>query len=147
MGWNQMTSDSTGLKVSLSIGNASLNAEGDKEAVEQQTERFYAVFGKSADATGGEAATKEQAATAKAGRTGNRKGRRASGPSCASRIETLHAEGYFDAPRTPSEVTEKLRERATPYELKHVAAALFDVTQRGTLRRVQKDGAWIYVKP
>lgn len=72
---------------------------------------------------------------------------KSSGPSCASRIRTLIDETFFVSPRKANEVGEKLKEKATPYEGKHVAAALISVVQSGKLRRVSDGGVWAYVNP
>lgn len=69
------------------------------------------------------------------------------GPSCASRIIPLVDEGFFDAPKTSNEVGERLKEKATPYEAKHIAASLVDLTKRGVVRRVKQENTWRYVKP
>lgn len=77
----------------------------------------------------------------------SRKGGKRSGPSCASRIDGLKSEGFFDALRTGKEVSDKLREKGTAYEGKHVAAALLNMTSSNKLRRVKEDGGWKYQRP
>jgi hypothetical protein len=59
----------------------------------------------------------------------------------------LKAEGFFDTLQTAREVTEKLREKGTAYEGKHVAAALINMTSSSKLRRVKEGGGWKYQKP
>lgn len=76
-----------------------------------------------------------------------RKRTKSSGPSCASRIEALKAEKFFDQLRSSKDVGEKLREKGTAYEGKHVAAALINMTAGGKLRRVQQGGGWKYQNP
>jgi hypothetical protein len=76
-----------------------------------------------------------------------RKSGKRSGPSCAARIDGLKAEGFFDTLQTAREVTEKLREKGTAYEGKHVAAALINMTSSSKLRRVKEGGGWKYQKP
>lgn len=72
---------------------------------------------------------------------------KASGPSCASRIQTLKDEGYFSELRSAGDVGAKLREKGTAYEGKHVAASLIDLVKRGALRRVSESGVWSYQNP
>ncbi len=69
------------------------------------------------------------------------------GPSCASRIRDLIAEGFFTATRKVPEIADRLREKATPYEAKHISAALIHTVQAGRLRRVKAEGVWSYVNP
>jgi hypothetical protein len=76
-----------------------------------------------------------------------RKRSKISGPSCASRIESLKSERFFDQLRSSKEVGDKLREKGTAYEGKHVAAALINMTAGGKLRRVQEGGVWKYQNP
>jgi hypothetical protein len=74
--------------------------------------------------------------------------RNRSGPSCASRISGLKDSGFFSAGRKASEVVQKLTELATPYEPKHVAAALNHLTKTGRLRRMKAtEGDWTYTNP
>jgi hypothetical protein len=55
---------------------------------------------------------------------------------------------FFEIPRKSGEVVEKLIELATPYEPKHVAAALRDLTKASKIRRLKdSEGDWTYVNP
>jgi hypothetical protein len=69
------------------------------------------------------------------------------GPSCASRILVLKDEGFFGTLRSATEVGEKLREKGTAYEAKHIAASLLDLVKRGQVRRVSQSGNWAYQNP
>jgi hypothetical protein len=70
------------------------------------------------------------------------------GPSCASRIVGLIESDFFHAARRANEIVDKLKELATPYEAKHVAAALNHLTKSGRLRRLKgPEGDWNYVNP
>lgn len=70
------------------------------------------------------------------------------GPSCGSRIVALIESDFFGTARRANEVVDKLKELATPYEAKHVAAALNHLTKTGRLRRLKgPDGDWNYVNP
>lgn len=89
-----------------------------------------------APANGDEVAKKPRKMAAKTG-----------GPSCASRIRTLAEEGFFATPKKAADIGEKLKEKATPYEGKHIAAALISIVQKGQLRRVSDGGVWTYVNP
>lgn len=73
-------------------------------------------------------------------------GKKRSGPSCASRILAIKESGFFSAARKAGEVVTKLEELATPYEGKHVAAALIYLTSSGKLRRLRgANGEWAYI--
>ena len=72
---------------------------------------------------------------------------KSSGPSCAARILVLKDEGFFGSLRSATEVGDKLREKGTAYEGKHVAAALLDLVKRGQVRRVNQGGSWAYQNP
>jgi hypothetical protein len=76
-----------------------------------------------------------------------RKRTKSAGPSCASRIEALKADKFFDQLRTSKEVTDKLRQKGTAYEGKRVAAALHAMTSSGKLRRIEENGVWKYQNP
>lgn len=69
------------------------------------------------------------------------------GPSCGARVRTLIEESFFASPQTAGQVGDRLKEKATPYEGKHIAAALIHTVQAGQLRRVKTDGVWTYVNP
>lgn len=71
-----------------------------------------------------------------------------SGPSCAARIAAIDDGKFFQSPRKASDVAEKLAELATPYEGKHVSAALIHMTKTGKLRRLKAaDSEWAYINP
>jgi hypothetical protein len=76
-----------------------------------------------------------------------RKRSKSSGPSCASRIDALKSDKFFDQLRTAKEVTDKLRQKGTAYEGKRVAAALLNLTSSGKLRRIEEDSVWKYQNP
>jgi hypothetical protein len=76
-----------------------------------------------------------------------RKRTKNSGPSCASRIDSLKADHFFDELRSSKDIGDKLREKGTAYEGKHVAAALISMTAGGKLRRVLEGGVWKYQNP
>ena len=70
------------------------------------------------------------------------------GPSCASRILSIKEGGFFSSGRKAGDIVDKLAELATPYEAKHVAAALHHLTKTGRLRRLRgSDGDWSYIVP
>ncbi len=72
---------------------------------------------------------------------------KSNGPSCGARIRTLIDDGFFDSIKKSGEIGDKLKEKATPYEAKHVSAALINMTKAGKLRRIKQDKVWVYVKP
>jgi hypothetical protein len=69
------------------------------------------------------------------------------GPSCASRILELKMSNFFSELRDTKAITDALSEKGHNYEGKHVAAALIDLVKRGTVRRLKKDGSWLYQNP
>ena len=70
-----------------------------------------------------------------------------SGPSCASRILELKSADFFKDLRDTKPVGDALSTRGHNYEGKHIAAALIDLTKRGTIRRLKRDGNWVYQNP
>ena len=70
-----------------------------------------------------------------------------SGPGCPARIADLKSSGFFSELRDPKAIGEALSERGHNYEGKNIAAALSHLTKNGTLRRVKKDGNWMYQQP
>jgi hypothetical protein len=137
-------------KVVLRLGDAELEVEGDDEFIAKRTEEFYKFAAANPVSSPKPAEVDKSEAEDSAGSTKKRAPKkRATGPSCASRIEELKKdEDFFSQPRTSSEIGDKLSEKATPYEGKHIAAALISLTQRGALRRVKgEEGKWQYVNP
>ena len=67
--------------------------------------------------------------------------------SCASRILELKDVDFFKELRDTKTVADTLSTRGHNYEGKHIAAALINLTKRGTIRRVKKDGNWMYQNP
>lgn len=76
-----------------------------------------------------------------------RRSGKSGGPSCASRILELKESGHFSELRDAKAVSEALSAKGHNYEGKHIAAALIDITKRGALRRIKKDGGWSYQNP
>jgi hypothetical protein len=70
-----------------------------------------------------------------------------SGPGCGTRIGDLKADGFFADLRDPKAIGAALAAKGHNYEGKHIAAALLNLTKNGTLRRVKKDGNWMYQQP
>lgn len=69
------------------------------------------------------------------------------GPSCASRIQELKDDGFFADLRETKAISDALASKGYNYEGKHIAASLLDLTKRGSLRRIKKDGNWVYQNP
>lgn len=131
----------------VDIRQGHIQVEGEEKFVE----RVYADFrellvtqlsGVDLASQGAEAATPDEIKPKAPRKNGKR-----SGPSCASRIGDLKTEGFFDVLRTAKEVGDKLREKGTAYEGKHIAAALVNMTVSSKLRRVKEGGGWKYQKP
>ena len=135
------------IKVSLTLGSATLNIEGDKETVTKEMTRFYELFGSHANQPDHDVARTERGGVARTRTSVARSSRKGSGTSCASRIEGLLAASFFDRPRTIRETVNELDTKATPYPLNHVGAALQQLTRRSTLRRMKRDSGWVYMKP
>src|SRR5262245_21097545 len=123
------------LKVSLTLGSATLNIEGSKETVQKEIERFYELFGASSSQPGGGRTPTGRGSTRKATAQSSGGSRKTSGTSCAGRIEGLLADGFFEEPRTIKETADELETKATPYPSNHIGAALQQLTRKGTLRR------------
>jgi hypothetical protein len=79
------------------------------------------------------------------------KGRRApskrGGPSCAERILELVSAGFFDAPKSASEIKAGLEQNGHAYAGNQVGAALTNLYQRGSLRRLKPGKEWVYQQP
>lgn len=142
-----MSGDSQVIKVSLTIGGASLNIEGDKDTVATQISLFYETFGRSGQSSAGISSGDPDVAGTAPRSTATRSRRSSSGPSCATRIDALRAEGFFAQKRSAKDVADRLDEKATPYGANHIAAAIQQMTKKGVLRRMKGDSGWQYVNP
>ncbi|MBI1359015.1 MAG: hypothetical protein GC155_01900 [Alphaproteobacteria bacterium] len=135
------------VKATVSVGSATLDIEGDQQTVTLQIERFYELFGKNAsqieDHDAGEHDKKRTATRS----SGERSRKASGGPSCRSRIEAMLTDNFFSKPRSTKEIADGLNERATPYPANHIAAAVQQLTKRGTLRRMKEAGGWVYLRP
>lgn len=69
------------------------------------------------------------------------------GPGCGARITELKDEKFFTDLREAKDIREALSAKGHNYESKHIAAALTDLTKRGVLRRLKRDGKWLYQNP
>lgn len=61
-------------------------------------------------------------------------------------ILELKGENFFDNPRTISEIKQKLEERTYYYPLSSLSPALIRLIKQGELRRIKRDGRWLWVK-
>ena len=69
------------------------------------------------------------------------------GPSCAERILELVSGGFFDKPKSASEIKGGLEQNGHSYAANQVGAALTNLYQRGSLRRLKPGKEWVYQKP
>lgn len=69
------------------------------------------------------------------------------GPSCASRIVDLKTAKFFTNLREGKAVGDALAAKGHNYQSNQIAASLMNMTKRGELRRVKKDGSWFYQNP
>ncbi len=144
----------TNTKASLAYGDFKLDLEGPEDFVTAQLAEWRAQMplrgiglkiGADADKQSandridGEGTAPAEKKQRKVVKTG--------GPSCGSRIRTLIEESFFTTPKTAGQIGDRLREKATPYERKNIAAAVIHTVQAGQLRRVKADGVWTYVNP
>lgn len=135
-------------KATLVYGDFKLELEGNQDFVADQLQNWRSTMPQPSAPHATKPAANDQAEKPEVGADKPR--RQASknvGPSCAERIRTLIDEKFFEQPRKADEVGTRLREKATPYEGKHIAAALIYVVQSGKLRRVKAEGTWSYVNP
>ena len=65
----------------------------------------------------------------------------------ASRIQELKDEVFFSDLQDVKKIAEALATKGHNYEVNHIAAAMTTLTQRGVLRRVKRDGNWMYQNP
>lgn len=66
------------------------------------------------------------------------------GHSCAERILTLKADGFFGQRRTTADIVSKLAEKAQTHNVSQVSAAAGQMVRRGTLQRIKDGSAWQY---
>ena len=137
-------------KVVLKLGDAEIEIEGDDAFIAERMSEFYK-FASTNPVTQKDNSSDDVADRAPPPDSSKKRQqkKRNGGPSCASRIDELKKdENFFSVPRSASEIGVKLSEKATPYEGKHIAAALISLTQRGALRRVKgEEGKWVYINP
>lgn len=137
-------------KLVIDIRNGLIEADGERDFVETIYAHFKDVaLARLLDAKAAEVQTPQSYTTTPTATEKSKPTRRskAGGPSCASRIEGLKVENFFDEPRTPSEVREKLSEKGSTYESKNVAAALNNLIKSSKLRRFKFEGNWKYQNP
>lgn len=67
------------------------------------------------------------------------------GQSCAARIMTLKAEGFFKEHRSGAEIVEGLKGKGWTHALNQVSAALTQMFSRGDIQRTKEgNGSWKY---
>lgn len=143
----------TNTKATLAYGDFKLDLEGPVEFVAAQLAEWRAQMPARAVSFKAEPDSSKQPANDGASTETAvqekkvRKVVKSGGPSCGSRIRGLIEEAFFTVPKTAGQIGDRLREKATPYEGKNIAAALIHTVQAGHLRRVKADGVWTYVNP
>jgi hypothetical protein len=145
----------TNTKATLAYGDFRLDLEGPVEFVASQLAEWRAqlptrTVGLKVNADSDKPAANDSGGTPEQQAAPEKKTRKVvktGGPSCGSRIRALIDESFFAAPKTAGQIGDRLREKATPYEGKNIAAALIHTVQAGHLRRVKADGVWTYVNP
>lgn len=144
-------------KANLAYGEFKLELEGSEAFVVSQLEVFggkipqlkVGNFPQNSDDRAAKPVESDdsEAAPAKEEKKQRRVVVKSNGPSCGARIRGLIEEGFFDTVRKSAEISERLKEKATPYEGKHISAAVINLTKAGSLRRMKQEGVWVYVKP
>jgi hypothetical protein len=131
-----------------------IEAEGPVDYVEKRWDDVQSVLNRMSEANAQEQLATRLGGSVQKDNTGSqiqenkRNGaKKRVGTSCGSRIAAIQEGGFFTSPKKAIEVVEKLVELATPYEGKHVAAALIYMTSTGKLRRLKEGGEWAYVNP
>lgn len=140
----------TNTKATLAYGDFKLDLEGPEEFVtaqlaEWRTQMPMRSVGLKASAEPDKSAANDSEIAPSEKKA--RKVVKTGGPSCGSRVRALIDESFFATPKTAGQIGDRLREKATPYEGKNIAAALIHTVQAGHLRRVKADGVWTYVNP
>jgi len=94
-----------------------------------------------------------EAGKAEGGQAGDQKVKRtrtvvkSSGPSCGERIRALKEDDFFEAQKSVADIGDRLKENATPYAAKNIAAAMVQLVKSGVVRRFKEDGHWVYINP
>jgi hypothetical protein len=136
-------------KFHVNLKEGVIDIEGEKDFVEQVYKDFkpellkFVGLPKTGAVTAPDGAKPEDKPSPKAKPSGSKK----NGPSCASRILAIKTEKFFEAPRALKEISDKLEEKGTIYNSNQVSAALTNLIKRTELRRVKKDGSWVYQNP
>ena len=66
------------------------------------------------------------------------------GHSCAERIQSLKAEGFFAEKRSTAEIVSKLAEKRQTHNVSQVSAAAGNLVQRSLLQRIKDGNSWLY---
>lgn len=142
-----------GTRASIRFGDLSIDLEGEETFVAAQLERFSHLLkagqpvSRKLDAEGDDGPTNEDAESPERKKTRKTRSAGGGGRGCTSRVKLLVTEQYFASPRTTSDVSDKLREKAAPYPKNAIAAALIHITKAGLLRRYKEGSEWLYINP
>jgi hypothetical protein len=138
-------------KAIINVQTGIVELEGSVDFVSKYLDKFEHLVGRFDENQNGSAKPEltTPEASAVAGVNGRKKKAtsKKSGPSCGDRVRELKSEGFFSEPRTSQDVQAALKERATPYDTKHISAALIYQVGTKNLRRIQKGETWLYVNP
>jgi hypothetical protein len=115
------------VRVKVSIGDVSVEIEAPVGSIEEAVRRVVLGI--------------EQARSAR-GPEGGRAERR--GVTCLDLVERLVSEGWFDSPRSLSEVIAELGKRGYSYDSTAVAHSLLDLVRREVLGREGKPKRYLY---
>ena len=138
------------VKVSISVGDTSIQLEGPQEFVERYLDKYSSLIEKSRSSPPSRAEaeetieSEENETSTKLTRTMEPR----SEASCSDRIRALIDENYFDEPRGIGEVVNWLKDsKGFIYNANQVAASLISITRSGKLRQFGKTGSYKYMSP
>lgn len=134
-------SENEKIKVEVVIGPATVRVEAPPDKIEEAVRNAISALrsafphlGSEAEAGGFEVAKREQA------------GRRPL-PTCSGLLRSLIEEGWFDQPRTLSEVVQELAKRGYHYDSTAVSHSLLDLVRERALIREGAPRRYTYRKP
>lgn len=129
------------IRVEIVIGPATVRVEAPPDQIEEAVRNAVAALRSALPELGAEASL--------AGSTMAKpeKARRKPAPTCSELIRGLVDEGWFDQPRTLSEVVQEIAKRGYNYDSTAVAHSLLDLVRERALMREGVPRRYIYRKP
>jgi hypothetical protein len=75
-----------------------------------------------------------------------KKEKRGAKPTVTDTVREILAEGFFNKPKTLSEVKQALQEQGTFVPITTLSAIILGLTRNKDLRRIKQDKKWTYVR-